>query len=145
MPVVQLIYSSSVEAYLLWKCCSHIAPLLFPSLFHYCFSYAFLKPWIAWDILSMMLSVAGKLCNKCPKCPKQQNSSYSDYFNAISGLYRTAEPQEALWHYTTVQYFIKKGCTIRNMMIWVLSHIPGPWNYPFYIFVEGLLWVEWKF
>ena len=53
---------------------------------------------IAWDILLILTSVAGKLCNKCPKRLLKQNSSYSDYFNAISGLYRTAEPQEALWH-----------------------------------------------
>ena len=33
-----------------------------------------------------------KLCNKCPKWLVKQNSSYSDYFNVISGLYRTAEP-----------------------------------------------------
>ena len=51
---------------------------------------------IAWDILLILTSVAGKLCNKCPKRLLEQNSSYSDYFNAISGLYRTAEPQEAL-------------------------------------------------
>ena len=40
----------------------------------------------------MMSSVTGNLCNKCPKQLVKQNSSYSDYFNAISGLYRTAEP-----------------------------------------------------
>ena len=51
---------------------------------------------IAWDILLILASVVGKLCNKCPKRLLEQNSSYSDYFNAISGLYRTAEPQEAL-------------------------------------------------
>ena len=42
----------------------------------------------------MITSVAGNLCNKWPKRLLEQNSSYSDYFNAISGLYRTAEPQE---------------------------------------------------
>ena len=52
---------------------------------------------IAWDILLVLTSVAGNLCNKCPKrLLEQKNSSYSDYFNAVSGLYRTAEPQEAL-------------------------------------------------
>ena len=51
---------------------------------------------IAWDILLVLTSVAGNLCNKCPKQLPEQNSSYSDYFNAMSGLYRTAEPQEAL-------------------------------------------------
>ena len=51
---------------------------------------------IAWDILLVITSVAGNLCNKCPKQLLEQNSSYSNYFNAISGLYRTAEPQEAL-------------------------------------------------
>ena len=55
------------------------------------------KPWIAWDILLVILSVTGNLCHKCPKQLVKQNSSYSDYFNAISGLYRTAEPQKALW------------------------------------------------
>ena len=63
-----------------------------PNQFKYC-------PWIAWDILLVILSVTGNLCNKCPKCLVKQNSSYSDYFNAISGLYQTAEPQEAPWHF----------------------------------------------
>ena len=57
------------------------------------------KLWIAWDILLVITSVAGNLCNKCPKRLLEQNSSYSDYFNVISGLYQTAEPQEALWQY----------------------------------------------
>ena len=51
---------------------------------------------IAWDILLILIFVAGNLCNKCPKQLLKQNSSYSDYFNAISGLYRTAEPKGAL-------------------------------------------------
>ena len=51
---------------------------------------------ITWDILLVITTVAGNLCNKCPKRLFEQNSSYIDYFNAISGLYRTAEPQEAL-------------------------------------------------
>ena len=58
------------------------------------------KPWIAWDILLVILSMTGNLCNKCPKWLFEWKSSYSDYFNAISGLYWTAEPQEALWHTT---------------------------------------------
>ena len=33
-----------------------------------------------------MSSVTGNLCNKCPKWLVEQNSSYSDYFNAISGF-----------------------------------------------------------
>ena len=51
---------------------------------------------IAWDILLILTTVAANLCNKCPKQLLKQNSSYSDYFNAISGLYQTTEPQEAL-------------------------------------------------
>ena len=51
---------------------------------------------IAWDILLVITTVAGNLCNKCPKWLLEKNSSYNDYFNEISGLYRTAEPQEAL-------------------------------------------------
>ena len=39
-----------------------------------------------WDILLVMSSVIGNLCNKCPKWLVKQNSSYSDYFNAISGF-----------------------------------------------------------
>ena len=39
-----------------------------------------------WDILLVMSSVTGNLCNKCPKWLVEQNSSYSDYFNAISGF-----------------------------------------------------------
>ena len=54
---------------------------------------------IAWDILLVLVTVAGNLCNECPKWLLKQNSSYSDYFSVISGLYRTAEPQEALWQY----------------------------------------------
>ena len=79
MPVIQ-IHCSSVEAYLPWKCCCYVT-------------------WIAWDILFVMSSVTGNLCNKYPKWLVKQNNSYSDYFNAISGLHQTAEPQEALWHY----------------------------------------------
>ena len=59
--------TSSVEAYLLWKCCCYVT-------------------WIAWDILFVMSSVTGNLCNKCPKQLVKQNSSYSDDFNAISGF-----------------------------------------------------------
>ena len=66
MPVIQ-IHCSSVEAYLSWKCCCYVT-------------------WIAWDILLVMSSVTGNLCNKCPKWLVEQNSSYSDYFNAISGF-----------------------------------------------------------
>ena len=80
-------HCSSVEACVLWKCC-----------FKYVDTCSY-KPWIAWDILLVIITVAGNLCNKCPKQLLEQNSSYSDYFNAISGLYQTAEPQEALWHY----------------------------------------------
>ena len=42
--------------------------------------------WIAWDSLFVMSSVTGNLCNKCPKQLVEQNSSYSDYFNVISGF-----------------------------------------------------------
>ena len=42
------------------------------------------EPWIAWDILLVMSTVAGNLCNKCPKQLVKQKSSSSDYFNAIS-------------------------------------------------------------
>ena len=34
----------------------------------------------------VMSSVTGNLCNKCPKQLVKQNSSYSDYFNVISGF-----------------------------------------------------------
>ena len=34
----------------------------------------------------VMSTVTGNLCNKCPKWLVKQNSSYSDYFNAISGF-----------------------------------------------------------
>ena len=59
---------------------------------------------IAWDILLVLITVEGNLCNKYPKWLLKRNSSYSDYFNAISGLYRTAKPQEALWQYWTSIY-----------------------------------------
>ena len=84
IPVVQLIYSSSVEAYLLWKCCFQSAVYLF--ICYYCKQVIISQPWIAWDILHVMSSVTGNLCNKCPKQSVEQNSSYSDYFNAISGF-----------------------------------------------------------
>ena len=53
-------HCSSVEAYLLWKCC-----------FNYC-SYILIfvakcdAQSKAWDILLVLTSVAGNLCNKCP-------------------------------------------------------------------------------
>ena len=85
-------HCSSVEAYLLWKCCfKYVTSMLITTVKYDA------QP-IAWDILLILTSVAGNLCNKCPKQLLEQNSSYSDYFNAISGLYQTAEPQEALWH-----------------------------------------------
>ena len=71
MPVFQLIYSSSVEAYLLWKCCYFTVSKYVDTCSH--------KAWIAWDILLVILSVSGNLCNKCPKWLLEQNSSYSDY------------------------------------------------------------------
>ena len=54
-------HCSSVEAYLLWKCCSHI--LIFVAK---CDAQS-----KAGDILLVLTSVAGNLCNKCP-------SSYSN-------------------------------------------------------------------
>ena len=45
-----------MEAYLLWKCCSHI--LIFVAK---CDAKS-----KAWDILLVLTSVAGNLCNKCP-------------------------------------------------------------------------------
>ena len=42
-----------------------------------------------WDVLHVMSNVTGitgNLCNKCPKWLVEQISSYSDYFNAISGF-----------------------------------------------------------
>ena len=63
----------------------------------------------------MIITVAGNLCNKCPKQLLEQNSSYSDYFNATSGLYRTAEPKEALLH-KTIEIFIEKMVNIFNWM-----------------------------
>ena len=50
-----------------------------------------------WDVLHVMSNVTGitgnhvtgitgNLCNKCPKRLVEQNSSYSDYFNVISGF-----------------------------------------------------------
>ena len=86
-------HCSSVEACLPWKCCS-VSHRIVSNMLHTCSH----KPWTAWDILLVLITVAGNLCNKCPKWLLEQNSSYSDYFNAISGLYWTAEPQEALWH-----------------------------------------------
>ena len=66
MPVIQT-HCSSVEGTsppkVLLQMCSHIL-----------------------DILLVMSSVTGNLCNKCPKWLVEQNSSYSDYFNAISGF-----------------------------------------------------------
>ena len=56
MPVIQLISSSTVEAYLLWKCCSHV--LIFVAK---CDAQS-----KAWHILLVLTSVAGNLCNKCP-------------------------------------------------------------------------------
>ena len=41
----------------------------------------------------VMSSVTGNLCNKCPKWLVEQNSSYSDYFNAISGFTSNSRAQ----------------------------------------------------
>ena len=49
-------HCSSVEAYLLWKCSSHI--LIFVAK---CDAQS-----KEWDILLVLTSVAGNLCNKCP-------------------------------------------------------------------------------
>ena len=63
MPVIQLIYSSSVEAYLLWKCCFNYVS----SMLHMCsISIKCDAQLKAWDILLVLTSVAGNLCNKCP-------------------------------------------------------------------------------
>ena len=100
MSVIQLIYSSSVEAYLLWKCCSHVLTSVLTSC--YC------KPSVENVLLLMcckcviishelhgrfylwcqtnVTGISGNLCNKYPKWLIEQNSSYSDYFNAISGF-----------------------------------------------------------
>ena len=37
-------------------------------------------------MMSNVTGISGNLCNKCPKWLMEQNSSYSDYFNAISGF-----------------------------------------------------------
>ena len=99
MPVVQCIVAQ-------WRLVSSESAVQFPiELFQYLLSVLVTtvkydaQP-IAWDILLVLTTVAGNLCNKCPKRLLEQNSSSSDYFNAISGLYRTAEPQEPLWQYT---------------------------------------------
>ena len=98
-------HCSSVEACLLWKCCSvsnrTVQLLLSVFISDNRILVTTVKcdaQSIAWDILFVITTVAGNLCNKCPKWLLEQNSSYSDYFNAIYGLYWTAEPQEALWH-----------------------------------------------
>ena len=63
MPVIQLIYSSSVEAYLLWKCCFNYVS----SMLHMCsISIKCDAQSKAWDILLVLTSVAANLCNKCP-------------------------------------------------------------------------------
>ena len=37
-------------------------------------------------VMSNVTENSGNLCNKCHKWLVKQNSSYSDYFNAISGF-----------------------------------------------------------
>ena len=37
-------------------------------------------------MMSNVIGITGNLCNKCPKRLVKQISSYSDYFNAISGF-----------------------------------------------------------
>ena len=82
-------HCSSVEACLLWKCCSIAVECA--NIWQQNITYE-MPNQIAWDILLVIITVAGNLCNKCPKQLLEQNSIYSDYFNAISGLYRIAEP-----------------------------------------------------
>ena len=62
-----------------WRLISPESAVATANVFNYC-------RWIAWDILFVMSSVTGNLCNKCPKWLVKQNSSYSDYFNVISGF-----------------------------------------------------------
>ena len=71
-------HCSSVEAYLLWKCCSvsHRIVLISDNrMLLYCYWCWYCSKCDAqskaWDILLVLTSVAGNLCNKCP-------SSYSN-------------------------------------------------------------------
>ena len=52
-------HCSSVEAYLLWKCCFKYVNIWQQNAVTLLFS------WIAWYILLVILSVAENLCNKC--------------------------------------------------------------------------------
>ena len=81
------IHCSSVEAYLPWKCCCYVTL-------------------IAWDILFVMSSVTGNLCNKCPKQLVEQNSSYSDYFNAISGFTSNSRAPGGPVTFTYIEVYI---------------------------------------
>ena len=97
--------------------------LLFP-----CVNYhEFIEPWIAWDVLSTSTFVTGNLCNKCPKQLLEQKSCSSDYFNAISGLYWTAEPQEALWQYRVKFFWIEVYVRISNgAFTWRYAYLVRP-------------------
>ena len=61
-------HCSSVEAYLLWKCCCSFCYNLCSmfSTYVYIFVAKCDAQSKAWDILLVLTSVAGNLCNKCP-------------------------------------------------------------------------------
>ena len=115
MPVVQCIVAQ-------WRLVSsESAVTLLLSVLHTCSH----KPWITWDILLVLITVAGNLCNKCPKQLLEQNSSYSDHFNAISGLYRTAEPQEALWQqFSGGSRIFPRGCANSQKCYYFFNILP---------------------
>ena len=81
MPVVQCIVAqgrhiSSESAVTIWQ--QNVQLLLVTLLLSVLQLYSH-EPWIAWDILLVISSVAGNLCNKCPKQPVEQKSSSSDF------------------------------------------------------------------
>ena len=118
MPVVQLYISSSVEACPLWKCCFHKVSLLFSSSYYY-----LLLSLLPWQWFSFTITLYHKILELfylwCQSNLKLQencaiNAQAANHlktavivtFLARSlALHRTAEPQEALWHFPNISCF----------------------------------------
>ena len=86
----------------------------------------------------VMSSVTGNLCNKCPKWLVKQNSSYSDYFNAVSGF--TSNSRDNGKKINTLFRQIQKHLTtFENNVDNSLSNIVFSFAYPEIVSLSALI------
>ena len=88
MPVIQLFISSSVEAYLLWKCC-----LLLPLQTEHCAMNCMFYMWC-----QMWQELQENCVIKAPNGKSSKTAVLVILSMRSLVLHQTAEPQEALWH-----------------------------------------------